>query len=287
MTSPFYKLAREKLMVLLKPLGFHVCGRFYYRIVGDVTQQFCLLWQYGDFTVQVSVSSVYAQNNRRNMEGFELAQLIDGSNRWFGSYYYTGADGIDHYEPLFPDSSLKTLNTASVMCVHLIRTYLVPFFQAADRMDTAYRAAWQYHDIGPIVEEPCDMGNLGFLLGLGEWERAAAVLDFHLPFEKPFAAVWRDIGDALRRRDIPAVQAYLAPRRDALTRYMRRELDMLDHEKEAGEWEMAVNHIGWYAGEYLRDQALYDALVLRDMPFIRSYMEQRKAETYHNYKWKA
>ena len=77
--SDFYKAVKPALDLVVRPLGFRSRDRFYYRIVNDVVQQFCLLYRNLDFTLRFDVASVYADNILA--EGHDIYRLINGTNQ--------------------------------------------------------------------------------------------------------------------------------------------------------------------------------------------------------------
>ena len=95
--SEFYKAAKAAIDPMVKPLGFRRCGRFYYRIVNDIVQQFCLFWLRFDFTVRFRVTSVY-DSSAELIEGDEIYQLINGTNEWLGLRMVETTPGVLAYE---------------------------------------------------------------------------------------------------------------------------------------------------------------------------------------------
>ena len=90
MSVLFYSIAKQAITPIVKPLEFRCRGRFYYRIIDNVVQQFCLLWLNHDFTIRFNISSVYADNDRL-IEGNEVAKIINGSNNmWLGQRLVQG-----------------------------------------------------------------------------------------------------------------------------------------------------------------------------------------------------
>ena len=82
MNNPIYAATHAQFVPLVQPLGFCCIGnRYYYRIIGDVVQQFCVLCLHRQCTIRFGMSSVYEENDRKN-EGAEVYTLIDGTKRW-------------------------------------------------------------------------------------------------------------------------------------------------------------------------------------------------------------
>ena len=63
MNNPIYAATHAQFVPLVQPLGFRCIGnRYYYRIVGDVVQQFCVLCLHRQCTIRFGMSSVYEKN---------------------------------------------------------------------------------------------------------------------------------------------------------------------------------------------------------------------------------
>lgn len=185
----FYSTAKRAIAPIVKPLGFRSQGRFYYRIIDNVVQQFCLLWRNHDFTVRFHISSVYAENDRY-MEGNEVAKLIDGTNTWLGQRL------VPEGQPqrfslqgpasgLFPDSS-GYANT----CVDVLTEYLLPWFNAASDSASAYRMAKEAKLFLTPHQEPDSHRSLGFLLDQKQWEQSAILIKYYLDHGHLYNQKW-------------------------------------------------------------------------------------------------
>ena len=191
--NPFYRIAATKIDPIVKPLGFHRYGRFYYRIINDVVQHFCLLWRHYDFTIRFELSSVY-EDAERITEGYEIARLIDGSNQWLGLQSVETAPNI--YTLTGPSASfgLGVFKRCSDECVNVLQKYLLPFFEKSTNSATAYEASKQsgllqlrkFSDI----QEPETINSLGFLLGMGKIEQAEILLKYYIENNSKYNQRW-------------------------------------------------------------------------------------------------
>lgn len=220
MSSPFYNVVKKQIEPIIKPLGFRSYRRYYYRIINDVVQQFCPLWLYHDFTIRFVLRSLY-QDNERTTEGDEVMRLINGTNRWLGptsteiapDYYAANED--------FCTLSQKTYQISADICEQVLSEYLLPWFEENTDSAKAYTACKTAELFLPDegVAEP--VGGLGFLLGMGEWDRACEALRPYIEHTICCNPNWWNMVEAdytplyhaLAEKDISYVQTYMEEKR--------------------------------------------------------------------------
>lgn len=172
MSALFYSVAKQAITPIVKPLGFRCQGRFYYRIIDNVVQQFCLLWRNHDFTIRFNISSVYADNDRL-IEGNEVAKIINGSNNmWLGQQLVQGKGATTSPCPNYSDC----VNT----CVDALTNYLIPWFDRASNSASAYKMAKDSNIFLTTHQEPDSYRSLGFLLDQKLWEQSATLIKYYL-----------------------------------------------------------------------------------------------------------
>ena len=228
MSILFYPTAKRAIAPVVKPLGFRCQGRFYHRIVGNVVQQFCLLWRNHDFTIRFHISSVYAENDRY-MEGNEAAKLIDGTNTWLGQRLVPEEQPQrfslqDPASGPFPDVS-----GCADTCVEVLTNYLLPWFQAACDSASAYRMAKEAKLFLLPYQEPDSYRSLGFLLDQRQWEQSAALLKFYLDHSQLYRQKWwiprepeyQRLYEALIQTDTAYLERYMRWKREATYRLFR------------------------------------------------------------------
>lgn len=218
--SEFYKAAKAAIDPVVKPLGFRRRGQFYYRIVNDVVQQFCPFWRHFNFTVRFRVTSVY-DSSAELVEGGEIYQLINGTNEWLGLRMVETAPGVLAYEGPCADPFHIDLGQSAQICAGAVQDYLLPFFEAAVDSQSALRLLRErgLDMCPPDCPEGADsISSLGFLLGMGEWERAEKALKAFLDHPHADDSYWNmmwKLYDALEALDVPGVLAYMEEREAA------------------------------------------------------------------------
>ena len=213
----FYRAAKRAIAPIVKPLGFRCEGRFYYRIVGNVVQQFCLLWLNNDFTIRFHISSVFDENDK-TMEGEEVVKLINGSNNmWFKDLMDTDGQnqfGVQEYAD---------------KCVEVLTEYLLPWFDIASNSASAYKMVKQTNLYPTIHQEPDSYWCLGFLLDMEQWERSADVVKYYLDNSNLYNPKWwetreqeyRQLYDALVSGDSTYIEQYLDDKKARTHRLFR------------------------------------------------------------------
>ncbi|MDD7302733.1 MAG: hypothetical protein PUG87_12420 [Eubacteriales bacterium] len=230
MLSPFYSAVKQNIEPIIKPLGFRSYRRYYYRIINDVVQQFFPLWLHHDFTIRFVLRSLY-QDNERTAEGDEVMRLINGTNLWLGP---TSTEIAPHHyvaNENFLTLTPKTYQLSADICKEALTEYLLPWFEENTDSAKAYAAcktAKLYLSPQGCTEP---LGGLGFLLGMGEWDRACAALYPYIEHTIRFNPRW---------------------------------------------WSTVES-------EYT---SLYRALIGKDAPYIRHYMEEKRQKNYKEFKWK-
>lgn len=227
MSALFYSIAKQAITPIVKPLGFRCQGRFYYRIIDNVVQQFCLLWRNHDFTMRFNISSVYADNDRL-IEGNEVTKIINGSNNmWLGQRLVQGPTAS-----LFPNYS-DCANT----CVDVLTSYLIPWFDRASNSASAYKMAKDVNIFITIHQEPDSYRGLGFLLDQKLWERSAILIKYYLDnshlynqkWWKPREQEYQRLYEALVNMDTAYLDQYMDGKKSEtyrLFRYKQYELDL-------------------------------------------------------------
>ena len=194
MSVLFYSIAKQAITPIVKPLEFRCRGRFYYRIIDNVVQQFCLLWLNHDFTIRFNISSVYADNDRL-IEGNEVAKIINGSNNmWLGQRLVQGE---------------KACNSAS-----------------------AYKMAKDANIFLTIHQEPDSYESLGFLLDQQRWKQSAALIKYYLDNSHLYNQKWwipreqeyQQLYEALVNMDTAYIKQYMDGKKSATYRLFRYKL---------------------------------------------------------------
>lgn len=212
--------AIRRIRPLVEPLGFKQNGRFFYRITGDVTQQFCLvrfsLWSY---TIRFRIGSVYDDAPCRKWEGEDICRIINGTN-WFLS-----DDMMASY--------LHQERGEAEVCAEALERYLLPWFESAADSGSAWRAAKEAGLFLQVPGNPERMrycyDNLGFFLGMRDWDAAAELLDhyiacsdhYHQKWWQPRETTCKSLHTALLANDQSAVADYMAQKRAAAYREFR------------------------------------------------------------------
>lgn len=227
MLSSFYSVVKKQIGPMVRPLGFRCHSRYYYRIIQDVVQQFCPLCLSHNVTIRFAVHSVY-EDNRRISEGDEVMRLIDGTNGWLISAYTETAPQQYAAQEAFGIGLQKHTRSADI-CAEVLRTYLLPWFEANTDSEKAYLACRAAGLFSPAGLEQDSIKSLGFLLGMREWERAGEVLrpyiehtvscNQHWWSEK--APEYTELYDALCRKDIPCLRDYMESKRENTCREFR------------------------------------------------------------------
>ena len=130
MSNPIYAATHAQFMPLVQPLGFRcIENRYYYRIVGDVVQQFCVLCLHRQCTIRFCMSSVYEENDRKR-EGAEVYTLIDGTKRWIVESSKELAPSVFATDErlLQPDGDYFAY--AAARCTEVLQKVLLPWFEA-------------------------------------------------------------------------------------------------------------------------------------------------------------
>ena len=220
MLAPFYSATKQAIAPIVKPMGFRCQGRFYYRIVGNVVQQFCLLRLNHNFTIRFHLSSVFDDNDK-TIEGNEVTKLINGSNNmWLGQLMATSELQCESYVQ-------ECTNT----CVDVLTNYLLPWFDGASNSASAYKMAKEANIYLTIHQEPDSYRCLGFLLDMERWDQSATLIKYYLDNSHLYNQNW----------------------------WKPREQEF---------------------------QQLYDALINGDTMHIKQYMDDKKAQTYHLFRYK-
>lgn len=218
--SEFYKAAKAAIDPMVKPLGFRRRGRFYYRIVNDIVQQFCLFWLRFDFTVRFRVTSVY-DSSAELIEGDEIYQLINGTNEWLGLRMVETTPGVLAYEGPCANPFHIDLGQCAQVCAGAVGNYLLPFFEGMTDAQSALRLLRERGlEICPVdwPEGVDSIRSLGFLLGMGEWERAEKTLKAFLDWPHADGSYWNmmwKLYDALEALDVSGVLSYMDEREAA------------------------------------------------------------------------
>ncbi len=206
MLAPFYSTTKRAIAPIVKPLGFRCQGRFYYRIVGNVVQQFCLLWLNRDFTIRFHLSSVFGDNDK-TIEGEEVTKLINGSNNmWLKKLMATSELPYQSYVQ-------ECANT----CVDVLTNYLLPWFDSSNNSSSAYKMAKEADIYLTMHQEPDSYGCLGFLLDMGRWEQSATLVKYYLDNSLLYNQYWwktreqeyRQLYDALISGDALYIKQYM------------------------------------------------------------------------------
>ncbi len=232
MSNPIYAATHAQFMPLVQPLGFRcIENRYYYRIVGDVVQQFCVLCLHRQCTIRFCMSSVYEENDRKR-EGAEVYTLIDGTKRWIVESSKELAPSVFATDErlLQPDGDYFAY--AAARCTEVLQKVLLPWFEANTTPKQAMEAMRTVRAAeGWDMQKPQDK-DVGFLLATQQWAQAAAILNAYFVTQTvPCNRIWRD---------------------------------------ENAAWAIPLCH----------------ALQANDLPFVRAYMDKRKAETCRAFKWK-
>lgn len=212
--------AIRRIRPLVKPLGFKQDGRFFYRITGDVTQQFCLVrFSPRSYTIRFRVGSVYDDAPCRKWEGEDICRIINGTN-WFLS--------DDMMAPY-----LHQERGTTEVCAEALERYLLPWFESAADSERAWRAAKEAGLFLQVPGNPERMrycyDNLGFFLGMGDWDAAEELLGHYIAHSdhynqtwwKPRADICKVLHTALLANDQSAIADYMAQRRTASCREFR------------------------------------------------------------------
>lgn len=224
--SDFYKAVKSALDPMVKPLGFRSRDRFYYRIVNDVVQQFCLLYRNLDFTIRFDVVSVYEDGVLA--EGHDIYRLINETNQWLGFRMVQKASGELAYEgPIAANPIRPDLRLCADACTNAVKQYLLPFFDEAVDSESAHRLLhqrvwyWRSTDDHTLC--------LGFLLGMGEWEQARDALKQYLDRPRGEGVFWNMLWrlyDALDSYDVSYILDYMEKKEAAAysTLHLKRKV---------------------------------------------------------------
>lgn len=215
MRNPIYRITHEQFAPLAEPLGFHcIEHRYYYRIVNDVVQQFCLLWLGRECTIRFSLSSVYEKNERKS-EGFELSRLIDGTNNWIVPSSKEISPRVFAADPMLLTLTEESYRYVADRCTDALRSSLLPWFSANTDSENSLSAMRRVRDIHEGVPE---FKDLGFLLAMKEWAQVKTILkayfvDCTIPcreaWMKEMQQEYLPLYDALVKGDLNAVQTYM------------------------------------------------------------------------------
>ena len=227
MNNPIYTTPPALFPPLGQPHGFRCCGnRCYYRIVGDVVQQFCVLCLHRQCTIRFGMSSVYEKNDRKN-EGAEVYTLIDGTKRWIVESSEEIAPDIYTTDErlLLPDDECRTY--AAARCVEVLQTVLLPWFEANTTPKQAMEAMQAVRTAeGRDMQKP-QYEDIGFLLAMQQWEQAASILEAYFVAQTvPCNCTWRSentswaipLYHALQTNDLSFVRAYMDQRKNETCR---------------------------------------------------------------------
>lgn len=218
--NPFYSVVRNQIEPAVKPLGFRHDGRYYYRIIQDVVQQFCPLWLHHDFTIRFTLRSLY-QSNTRRAEGLDVMRIVDGTNRWLGGTMQEIAPNCYLAREDFYAATEEAVQLAADVCETTLRETLLPWFQQHTDSAKAYAACKQadLFLLSPGAAEP--IAALGFLLGMGEWARAQETLRPYVERRVDCNPRWwarmepeyLPLYTALAQGDFQTIQAYMEEKR--------------------------------------------------------------------------
>lgn len=220
MQNAFYSAVRKQIEPQVAPLGFRHDRQYYYRIVQDVVQQFCPLWLHHDFTIRFTLRSLY-QDNTRRAEGLDVMQLVDGSNRWLGSAILEIAPDVYIANEDFCAVTEKTIQASAAICEKMLTEHLLPWFQTNTDSASAY-AACEKTGLFLLQEGAAlPIAGLGFLLGMGDWERARETLKPYVEHSVNCNSRWwarmepeyLPLYQALTRSDVPYIQNYMEEKR--------------------------------------------------------------------------
>ncbi|MBQ8143682.1 MAG: hypothetical protein IJ452_06395 [Butyricicoccus sp.] len=161
MPDSFRSIAKNTIHPIAKAAGFHNRGNYYYRIVNDVVQQFCLLHLRIGFTIRFHISSIYNENHRK-AEGLEICQLIDGTSNPLGVHpTLLVAHPFDENYQLRPEACAE-------ICRRAFQEYLLPWFDRTQDPVSAYDGA------RGLVISP--LYRYGHLLAADRWTEAEQLL---------------------------------------------------------------------------------------------------------------
>ena len=218
-----YLPAIRRVKSLMKPLDFRQDGRFFYRIVNDVTQQFCLVrFSPRSYTIRFRVGSVYDEEAHRNREGEDIGRVINGTNAFLSDEFWM-TSYLRQQEP-------------TEVCAEALEQYLLPWLENAADSESAWRAA---KEAGLFLQLPGNRwqmekycyNNLGFFLGMGDWSAAEELLEYYIIHSEQYNQVW---------------------------------------------WKTQEESC----------KKLYRALKEKDAAYVRTYMEENRAKTYREFRWK-
>ena len=220
MLSPFYGVVKKRIEPIIKPLGFHSYRRYYYRIVNDVVQQFCPLWLYHDFTIRFLLRSLY-QDNERIAEGEEVMWLINGTHRWLAPTFTKVSPNLYVANEDFQTLTPKTYQISADICEKALKEHLLPWFEENTDSEKAYAACKTAQLFLPRKNVSDSIESLGFLLGMGEWDKALAVLHPYIERTISCNPHWWSIMEseytslyhALAEKDISYVRNYMEEKR--------------------------------------------------------------------------
>lgn len=218
--NAFYSAVRKQIEPQVAPLGFRHDRQYYYRIVQAVVQQFCPLWLYHDFTIRFTLRSLY-QDNMRRAEGLDVMRIVDGTNRWLGSAITEIAPNVYLANEDFCTATEKTLRSCADTCEKMLTEHLLPWFQTNTDSASAY-AACENAGLFLLPEGAVLLiAGLGFLLGMGDWERARETLrpyvehsvNCNLRWWARMEPEYLPLYQALTRCDFQYIQNYMQEKR--------------------------------------------------------------------------
>lgn len=220
MRIPFYSITKQAITRIVKPLGFRTQGRFYYRITGNVVQQFCLLWINRNFTIRFHISSVFGDNDK-SIEGNEITKLINGSNNmWLGQLMAANQLQQRSY-----------IQECANTCADVLTNYLIPWFDSANNSASAYKMAKEANIFLATHQEPDSYRCLGFLLDMERWEQSATLVKFYLDnshlynqkWWKPREQEYQQLYATLINKDMMYLKQYMDEKKSQTYRIFRHK----------------------------------------------------------------
>ena len=188
--NPFYQITKKQIKPIVAPLGFRCRNRFFYRIINNVVQQFCLLWLQRNYTIRFHISNVYNDNeNGFLIEGDEIDRLIGNGQHWLGAQYYRRGNELVR-DPLYTDLTAETYQKGANDCNYALNKYLLPWFSRVSTCESAYNALKEFSYYHLKDKQPGGYEEIGFLLEMGKYKKVSEILNYFIQNKNKFNTLW-------------------------------------------------------------------------------------------------
>lgn len=157
--SLFYTESKRIIKPRVEQYGFKTYGRFFYRVVGDILQEFCILGLNRECTIRFFVKPLCGVEYRDIEGNFELSYLYGKRVEWI------------YYDP----RDIESIRNAAEILANGIEKYLIPWFLKTETVESAYEESCNL-----ALEIACStvwVDSRDYFLKFGRYEEVAKSLE--------------------------------------------------------------------------------------------------------------